>query len=256
MWSLSKKTWKEKLDDALWDFIYGEREKKWNPDRRPAELQGKPFNYETSTLSWGRWEPEELKIEESEITEAVDFAEEPTEDKKEKGEADSLPILATEQLDKNDPMRQRLDEQLAKLADFDQIPSDEKERMLSGGRQLAELCFSKYERYHDMSVYYSDPFGKDQRQVAFNVYGAALGDRSFPMTEEQYLGKLEYICQMLNAWDQAWYVKQFMMEPPIARRGLPSKPKWDTAVTLRLNKSPTWKYLDLEKIKEFIAKDN
>jgi len=61
---------------------------------------------------------------------------------------------------------------------------------------------------------------------------------------------------MLNAWDQAWYVKQFMMEPPIARRGLPSKPKWDTAVTLRLNKSPTWKYLDLEKIKEFIAKDN
>lgn len=254
-----KKTWQEKLDDALWDFIYGAREKQWNPDRRPEGERG-AFDRTASTLSWGRW-PLELEGAEGAMAAAAQAEAEYNGGaaQEEEGEEESpyaAPAFLTESPDKNDPLRRVLDEQAKIMADLQQVPTAKHLRRFASGRELAELCFAKYGQYHDLSVYYSDPFGKDQRQVAFNVYGSMLGARNFPMTEFQYLAKLDYVVEMLNAWDQAWYVKAFLLEPPIARRGLPSHPKWDTAVTLRLNKSPTWKYLDLERIKEFIAKDN
>ncbi|KAG5186107.1 hypothetical protein JKP88DRAFT_162400, partial [Tribonema minus] len=117
--------------------------------------------------------------------------------------------------------------------------------------ELAELCFAKYDKYHDLSIYSAQPFGRENRQVALNIYGPALGDRNFPYTEDQYLQKLGTVCQMLNQFDQAWYVRQFMAEPVKPRRGLPSRPRFDTAVTLRLNTSPTWRFVPPNQLDEW-----
>lgn len=35
-------------------------------------------------------------------------------------------------------------------------------------------------------------------------------------------------------------MREFFRERPTAYRGLPSRPRWDTAVSIRLNRSPTW----------------
>ena len=45
---------------------------------------------------------------------------------------------------------------------------------------------------------------------------------------------------MITQWGQADYCRAFFREPPIARRGLPSRPRVDTCVTLQFNRSPTW----------------
>ena len=106
------------------------------------------------------------------------------------------------------------------------------------------------------------------RWVALNLYVGHVGQRSFPMTEEEYVAKLDSVAFMLSSWRQAAFVRSFFAEPPIPRRGLPSRPRVDTArtarpgcaaragwclvgltclpavtlqaVSLRLNSSPTW----------------
>ena len=109
------------------------------------------------------------------------------------------------------------------------------------GLSLAEMCYSKYSRYHDMSIkHVTMNKGKTRRWVALNIYVGYLGQRTFPYNEEEYIEKLDSIATMLNAWDQVDYVSDFFAEPPIPRRGLPSRPRVDTAVSLRLNASPNW----------------
>ena len=91
-----------------------------------------------------------------------------------------------------------------------------------------------------------------QRWVALNLYVGHLGQRSFPLTEEQYVERLGSVAYMLNAWNQPAFVRAFFAEPPIPRRGLPSRPRVDTAVSLRLNSSPTW---DPELLLGFFLED-
>jgi len=79
-----------------------------------------------------------------------------------------------------------------------------------------------------------------RRWVALNVYVGCLEQRSFPYSEEEYLEKLDCVAALLSAWKQEEYTRAFFREPPIPRRGLPAYPRVDTAVSLRLNKSPTW----------------
>merc|ERR1711907_852645 len=119
---------------------------------------------------------------------------------------------------------------------WDFVPKDKAKRVLTG-REIAELTYSKYQKYHDVSVK-ADNFGG--RQIAFNIYGPSLGTSSFKYTEKQYLQKLDRIASMLNDWDQSWYIREFLEGPFVPRRGLPSRPRADTAVTMRINTSPTW----------------
>lgn len=78
------------------------------------------------------------------------------------------------------------------------------------------------------------------RFVALNLYAQTLGQKSFPYTEEVYIEKLDAVALMLSAWQQADYVRTWFRQPAAPRGGLPSRPRVDTAVTLRLNNSPTW----------------
>lgn len=107
-------------------------------------------------------------------------------------------------------------------------------RTIESPVELAELIRGKYGYYHDVSVI------RNMNHIAFNIYRPYLGMRTFPYTEEQYLNKLASIIYLLKELDQAWYVKDFLLEPPTPKNGLPSTPRADTAVTVRLNLSPTW----------------
>ena len=108
------------------------------------------------------------------------------------------------------------------------------------GRELALLCHAKYGKYHDMAVKHVRIGEGMKRWVSLNLYVGHLGQRSYPATEEIYLQQLDAIAYMITSWGQADYARAFFREPPIARRGLPSKPRVDTCVTLQFNRSPTW----------------
>ena len=108
------------------------------------------------------------------------------------------------------------------------------------GRELALLCHAKYGKYHDMAVKHVRMGEGMKRWVSLNLYVGHLGQRSYPATEEIYLQQLDAIAYMITSWGQADYTRAFFREPPIARRGLPSKPRVDTCVTLQFNRSPTW----------------
>ena len=108
------------------------------------------------------------------------------------------------------------------------------------GRELALLCYAKYGKYHDMAIKHIRMGEGMKRWVSLNLYVGHLGQRSYPATEETYVEQMDSIAYMITSWGQADYCREFFREPPIARRGLPSKPRVDTCVTLQFNRSPTW----------------
>lgn len=79
----------------------------------------------------------------------------------------------------------------------------------------------------------------------------SLGFGGFKLTEAQYLEKLDSIAAALNDWGQSQFVREFFLEAVKPRRGLPSRPRADTAVTLRLNTSPTWSQVPQEKVDSY-----
>lgn len=231
----------KKIDDEAWDFLYGRKERQWSPDRRPKDERGvRAGPGPDSMLSWGGAENIEM-YEEAAATRARD-------------------LVALTETVKNEPMG------LAATAIFGegskeadpqteidtfraaQVPSESSSsRYISSPEELAELIFAKYGRYHDATIL------RNSGQIAFNIYGPYLGLRSFPYTESQYLEKLNVVAVMLGDFDQAWYVKEFLLSPIAPRNGLPSTPRFDTAVTLRLNLSPTWGSVDSALIDEWFS---
>ncbi|KAA8497992.1 hypothetical protein FVE85_5577 [Porphyridium purpureum] len=154
--------------------------------------------------------------------------------------------------DNQDDMTKSFTAYMQRVSDYLEVPRDMKDRQLSGA-ELAELCWRKYGYYHDVSMLQAQPFGESDRQVAVNIYGPFLGMKDFPMTERQYLEKLDALCARLMAFDQAWYVRSFFLEPIYPRRGLPSTPRADTSITIRLNESPTWKYVPKDLVDQFFV---
>ena len=113
---------------------------------------------------------------------------------------------------------------------------------------------------HDMAIKQVDIPGVT-RFVALNLYCSFLGQRSFPLSEDAFFAKLDAVAFMVNAFDCAEYTREFFRAKVAPRAGLPSRcaveappllrfmlltvapsrPRVDTAVSLRLNSSPTWK---------------
>mmetsp|Transcript_41258 Transcript_41258/g.162699 ORF Transcript_41258/g.162699 Transcript_41258/m.162699 type:complete len:266 (-) Transcript_41258:46-843(-) len=220
----------EKIDETLWNFTYGWKEKKWSPKKH-----GKAFNRRESSLSWGA---EQDVLSSYALTEefltSLGCAEE------ERKTAKATTGALTETTAKPDSS---LGVAIQRMADWADVPKDEDLRLVDGGlgfrvllcvnytsteasyyltttgRTLAELCFSKYGKYHDMDILQSQPFGSEHRQVAFNIYHPALGESIFPYSEEEYLKKLNIVSSLLNSVDQAWFVRKFLQEPIKPRRG-------------------------------------
>lgn len=117
----------------------------------------------------------------------------------------------------------------------DEKEKEEEEEILPGaltGDVLRDLIVRKYGKMHDVGFVRRDIPGKTL--VSLNIYHAHLGQRSFPMREEDYLDKLDGVAMCLLAWDQAERVISFLQEPVMPRRGLPSRPIVGNAVSIRL----------------------
>jgi len=230
--SVTTKGFFDAFDNGMDAFMVGWKNDKWNPDRRTEEDKKIRSRPSISSLSWGR----------------MDWSDDAQEELKDFLKGRSYPIrIATNVIDEiydvdveiTDSLRQRM--------------KTKGENRYMCGRKLAEMVYAKYGKYHDVSLLQAKPFGSDYRQVAFNIYGPHLGSPSFPYSEEQYLAKLDELSHKLNTWDQAWYVQEFLESAIKPRRGLPSRPRADTAVTLRLNQSPTWDLVPEEKVSEVFS---
>ena len=99
------------------------------------------------------------------------------------------------------------------------------------------LRHAKYGKYHDMAVKHVRMGEGMKRWVSLTCTWTPRQRRG-PATEV-YLQQLDAIAYMITSWGGG--LRQGVLrEPPIARRGLPSKPRVDTCVTLQSNRSLTW----------------
>jgi hypothetical protein len=225
---------KMNVEEEVYDMMYGRRDRQWNPDRRTEEERKARFDVTASTLSWGglRTDSEFTAYAREELPDDAPASNAVIrQDQAGDLDADALALLGLK------------DAVNAAIATDGPRPIT--------GRELAELCFAKYSRYHDLAFVTQTVFGKSARIVSMNVYGPSLGFGAFKQTEAQYLEKLDSIAAALNDWGQAQFVRDFFLEAVKPRRGLPSRPRPDTAVTLRLNSSPTWGNIPPEKIEAY-----
>ena len=141
-------------------------------------------------------------------------------------------ILSSVDDDMDDDKECALDEFEDTVAVVDELPLT--------GRELALLCYGKYDRFHDMAVKHVKMGGGMSKWVSLNLYVGHLAQKSYPTTEREYIERLDAIAYMITSWGQAGYTRRWFAEKPMARRGLPSRPRVDTCVTLQFNRSPTW----------------
>ncbi|GAX81528.1 hypothetical protein CEUSTIGMA_g8956.t1 [Chlamydomonas eustigma] len=98
--------------------------------------------------------------------------------------------------------------------------------------ELRLLIFQKYGKSHDMSLVRRDIPGKTF--VSLNVMWSHLEQRSFKLTPEQYVEKLDSICYLLNAINQAEVVRATLKQPAKSVNGMPSRPVVGTAISIKL----------------------
>eukprot|EP00746_Dinoflagellata_sp_MGD_P016950 gnl/MRDRNA2_/MRDRNA2_138600_c0_seq1.p1 gnl/MRDRNA2_/MRDRNA2_138600_c0~~gnl/MRDRNA2_/MRDRNA2_138600_c0_seq1.p1 ORF type:complete len:364 (+),score=41.93 gnl/MRDRNA2_/MRDRNA2_138600_c0_seq1:50-1141(+) len=222
------------LEEEMWDFIQGRKERRWAPDKRPESQRGLPAGPGVgSQLSWSG-PKSATALEKITQWQHAEYLERIGDLMRDRPLGSAATALFGESV-KNDAGLEALDADAS--AGLDKAIRDVNVALwgkIDGPVELAELIMGKFGKYHDVAVQ------RNTGQVAFNIYAPYLGQASFPYTEEQYLQKLESILALLNDLEQTWYIKEFLMSPLKPRTGLPSTPRSDTAVTVRLNLSPTW----------------
>jgi hypothetical protein len=100
------------------------------------------------------------------------------------------------------------------------------------GEALIELIRAKYGKKHDVAFVRRDIPGKTL--VSLNIYHAYLGQKSFPMSAEDFSEKMDAVALSLEMWDQVETVVAFLKSPVTPRRGLPSRPIVGNAVSISL----------------------
>jgi hypothetical protein len=123
--------------------------------------------------------------------------------------------------------------------------SSQSSREMLTGPALAELVFNKFDKWHDVGIVRRDIPGKTL--VTLNIYHAHLGQRSFPMTEEDFKEKMDGIAALIEIWGKAEVVIDFMNSPVKSKNGLPSRPIVGNAVAIPLD-------LSNEQIAEWFAR--
>ncbi|KAK9810054.1 hypothetical protein WJX72_004043 [[Myrmecia] bisecta] len=113
------------------------------------------------------------------------------------------------------------------------VPRGEQEGGPLTGRELRKLVCAKYGKNYDLSIVRRDIPGKTL--IRLNVMWTHLEQRSFPMTPEDYVDKLETIAYYVSAWGQEETVRAFFKEKPKALRGLPARPVVGSAISIRLD---------------------
>ena len=99
--------------------------------------------------------------------------------------------------------------------------------------ELIKLVETKYGKKFDLTIARRKFAGKDF--VSLNIMWVHLEQRSFPMTLEEFVDKMDGICMYLNAWNRQELVRTFMMAKPKGNLGLPPRPIVGVAVPLQLD---------------------
>lgn len=68
-----------------------------------------------------------------------------------------------------------------------------------GGRELLELIIKKWGVAYDIQLRKNAPFGEESANIYINVMWRYCGQKSFPMTEREYLEHLEAIGRYVTA---------------------------------------------------------
>jgi len=148
-------------DDAVWDAFQGRKERKWSPDRRPADQRGR-FDFSASSLSWGR---EGCDIDSEDPSKGcAEISAEVAETLRAVAETPSDGVSYEEDMRLLTDGRGGLAGEFSgRMAMYARIPGNPTSRVTSG-RELAELCFAKYGRYHDQTIL-RNKVGGDRWQV-------------------------------------------------------------------------------------------
>jgi hypothetical protein len=109
---------------------------------------------------------------------------------------------------------------------------EEEDSVVFDGETLLDLIEAKFGKKHDVSFVRRDIPGKTL--VSLNVYHAYLGQKSFPMSEEDFKEKMDGVALALSMWDQVDTVVGFLKSPVRSSRGLPSRPIVGNAVSISL----------------------
>eukprot|EP00793_Prasinoderma_coloniale_P000067 PRCOL_00005575-RA len=121
------------------------------------------------------------------------------------------------------------------------------------GRELAYWCNKKYGCFYEMSISHTLMNASAKVWVSLCLYSGHLAQQSFPMTFEQYLDKCESVAAFINELEMADFTRDFFKERIYPRRGLPSRPRVDTAVSLRYNSAPNF---DSDRARELLGGDD
>eukprot|EP00249_Psilotum_nudum_P010783 c22765_g1_i4 orf=444-1073(-) len=91
-----------------------------------------------------------------------------------------------------------------------------------GGRELATIIRNKYGRSYDVQLIKRDFMGR--QLLAMNVMWKYQEQRSFPLTEEEYLLRLDDVANFLKCWGAVSYIRNSLAKtkerPRIGKVGL------------------------------------
>lgn len=128
-----------------------------------------------------------------------------------------------------------LNARITEVATGSHGPTDDDEEEESfglDGDTLLGLIEAKYGKKHDVAFVRRDIPGKTL--VSLNIYHAYLGQKSFPMSEDDFKEKMDGVALSLIMWDQVDTVVGFLKSPIRSQRGLPSRPIVGNAVSISL----------------------
>jgi hypothetical protein len=94
----------------------------------------------------------------------------------------------------------------------------------------------KYKNRYDLTIARRSLMGKEF--VSLNIMWVHTAQRSFPLSEQEYVDKIDGICMLLNAWNKQGQVRAFMQEKPLSRNGMPPRPIVGVAVAIQLDVPP------------------
>ena len=106
--------------------------------------------------------------------------------------------------------------------------------MLAHTQEMRQLLLSKYGKSYDMHFVRRNVPGM-KTFVCLNIMWVHQEQRSFKMTEEQYMDKLDSIAMLVNRLGQTDKVRAFLKAPAKSHKGLPPRPVVGTAISIRFN---------------------
>eukprot|EP00775_Hariotina_reticulata_P001439 gene1439-1780_t len=111
---------------------------------------------------------------------------------------------------------------------------EEEQRQPLTGPEIRELLLTKYGKQYDLSFVRRDVPGM-KTFVCLNIMWLHLEQRSFKMSPQQYMDKLDGVAALVNALGQTNKVRAFLQAPAKSQKGLPRRPVVGTAISIRFD---------------------